>query len=51
MLKIRKSTENSTVTVTLEGRLDTLTAPSLEKELLSSLEGADSLVMDFEKPV
>lgn len=49
MLKIRKSTENSTVTITLEGRLDTLTAPSLEKELLSSLEGADSLVMDFEK--
>ena len=49
MLKIRKSTENSTVTVTLEGRLVTLTAPMLEKELLSSLESADLLVMNFEK--
>ncbi len=49
MLDIRKTTENATVTITLEGRLDTLTAPMLEKELLSSLEGADSLVMDFEK--
>ena len=49
MLDIRKTTENATVTIALEGRLDTLTAPMLEKELLSSLEGADSLVMDFEK--
>ena len=49
MLDIRKTTENAAVTIALEGRLDTLTAPALEKELLSSLEGADSLVMDFEK--
>ena len=49
MLDIRKTTENAAVTIALEGRLDTLTAPMLEKELLSSLEGADSLVMDFEK--
>lgn len=49
MLDIRKTTENATVTIALEGRLDTLTAPMLEKELLSSLEGADRLVMDFEK--
>ena len=33
----------------MEGRLDTTTAPDLEKELKSSLEGVTSLTLDLEK--
>jgi len=33
----------------LEGRLDTTTAPNLEKELKSSLDDVTELIMDFEK--
>ena len=35
--------------LTLEGRLDTTTAPQLEEELKDALEGAESIVLDFEK--
>jgi len=49
MLNIEKKLDGSTLTVTLEGRLDTTTAPQLEAELKSALDGADSLIMDFEK--
>ena len=33
----------------MEGRLDTVTAPELEKELKTSLDGITELRMDFEK--
>lgn len=33
----------------MEGRLDTTTAPNLEKELKSSLDDVTELIMDFEK--
>ena len=33
----------------VEGRLDTVTAPELEKELKDSLEGLTELIMDFQK--
>ena len=49
MLNINKTTEDKTLTVTLEGRLDTTTAPQLESELKSELAGVTTLVMDFEK--
>ena len=49
MLNINKTAEDKTLTVTLEGRLDTTTAPQLEMELKSSLDGVTMLVMDFEK--
>ncbi len=49
MLNINKTTEDKTLTVALEGRLDTTTAPQLEAELKSSLAGVEMLVMDFEK--
>ena len=49
MLSITKNTENSTVTLALEGRLDAVTAPKLEAEITESLEGLVSLVLDFEK--
>lgn len=49
MLNINKTIEDKTLTVTLEGRLDTTTAPQLESELKSELAGVTMLVMDFEK--
>ena len=49
MLNINKTIEDKTLTVTLEGRLDTTTAPQLESELKSELAGVEALVMDFEK--
>jgi anti-sigma B factor antagonist len=36
-------------TVALDGRLDTTTAPQLEKELDGKFEGTDKLVFDMEK--
>ncbi len=47
MLNISKKTEGNALTFVLEGRLDTTTAPSLEGELKSSLDGVENLVMDF----
>ena len=49
MLNITKKIENEKAVFTLEGRLDTVTAPELENELKSSLDGVTELVMDFEK--
>ena len=49
MLKIEKNLENDTLTVALEGRLDTMTSPDLEAELNRSLDGIDSLIFDFTK--
>ena len=49
MLVINKTVENAEAVFKLEGRLDTASAPSLEKELVSSLDGVRSLILDFEK--
>ena len=49
MLNIYKKAEKEAVLIALEGRLDTTTAPDLEKELKSSLEGVTSLTLDLEK--
>ena len=45
-MNIAKETSGNTLTVTLEGRLDTITAPDLEQSL-SDLEGIKHLVLDF----
>ena len=42
---------NGVVTVSLEGRLDTVTAPELESALGGCYEGVGSLVFDCEKLV
>ena len=47
MLSINKTTEGSKLTVALSGRLDTTTAPELEKSLQESLSGVTELVMDL----
>ena len=49
MLNTEKKKEGSALTLTLEGRLDTTTAPQLEAELKSCLEGVSALTMDLEK--
>ena len=49
MLNITKNANDDKLTVALEGRLDTMTAPDLEKDLKDSLDGVKELVMDFEK--
>ena len=48
-MNIVKTQNNQSLTIALEGRLDTTTAPQLEAELKSCLNGVDALVMDMEK--
>ena len=48
-MTIAKELNGSTLTIALEGRLDTLTAPELEAELGKDLPGAEILVLDFSK--
>ena len=47
MLNINKTVENGNAQVALEGRLDTTTAPELEKELQEILDGLQTLTLDF----
>jgi len=46
-MTIQKTMNNTELTVTLSGRLDTTTAPQLERELKASIEGVESLILDF----
>ena len=48
-MTIRKEQNGTGLTIALEGRLDTTTAPQLETELKESMPGLTELVMDFEK--
>ena len=48
-MKITKTLNGITLNIALEGRLDTTTAPELEKELKDSLDTADALTLDFSK--
>lgn len=48
-MNINKNLENTTLTLALEGRLDTTTAPELEQELKTSLDGVENLIFDFDK--
>ena len=47
MLNIEKNTNETGLTFALTGRLDTTTAPELEKELKASLDGVTTLVIDM----
>lgn len=46
-MNIVKTNEGTKLTLALEGRLDTTTAPQLEAEVKGSLGGVTELVMDF----
>ena len=48
-MTIQKTLNGSTLSVALEGRLDTTTAPLLEAELKVSMDGITELELDFEK--
>ena len=48
-MKITKDINNGVVTLSLEGKLDTITAPELDKALRLELEHAENVVMDFSK--
>ena len=47
MLNVNKTVENQIATVSLEGRLDTVTAPELENDLQELLPGLTELKLDF----
>ena len=47
-MKINKKLNGTSLEIALEGRLDTTTAPELENELKSSLDGVTELVIDCE---
>ena len=46
-MTINKNRNENTLTVVVEGRLDTTTAPQLEAEMKESLQGITTLVMDM----
>lgn len=46
-MTINKTLKGNDLTIALEGRLDTTTAPDLEKELKESLDGVETLTMDL----
>ena len=48
MLNITKKQEGTALTVALEGRLDTNTAPDFQAEVEPMLGGIDELTLDFE---
>ena len=49
IMTIDKKLEGTKLEIILEGRLDTITAPTLEEELKQSLDGITELVFDFGK--
>lgn len=46
-MKIEKQREGNVLSVKITGRLDTMTAPQLEKELDEALDGVEELIFDF----
>ena len=46
-MTIEKKLNAAELTITLTGRLDTITAPQLEAELKASLPGVEHLVLEF----
>lgn len=46
-MTINKNLNGTDLTIAIEGRLDTTTAPQLEQELNASLEGVNTLTLDF----
>ena len=46
-MKIIKQQNGENLEIALDGRLDTMTAPELEKELSESLDSAENLTLDI----
>ena len=48
-MTIQQIKNENALTIALEGRLDTMTAPELETTLKTALEGVEELTFDLEK--
>ncbi len=48
-MKISKKKSGNTLTVNVEGRVDTTTAPEFEKEVKAELDGVSELILNFSK--
>ena len=48
-MTIQKTKDGETMTIALEGRLDTTTAPDLENDMMKDLDGITRLTFDFSK--
>ena len=46
-MEIKKTQNGTHLTVAVEGRLDTMTSPALDKELKASYSDIDKLTLDF----
>jgi len=46
-MTITRKQNGTTMEIALEGRLDSITAPDLEAELGTALDGIDELILDF----
>ena len=46
---IEKTQDGSTLTVRVSGRINMTTSPQLEAELIPSLDGIETLIIDFSK--
>ena len=49
IMEINKIKDGTALTIELEGRLDTVSAPQLETELKKSISGVETLIFDFAK--
>lgn len=46
-MELNKNTQGTALYITIEGRIDTTTAPQLESELRTSVSGITELYLDF----
>lgn len=49
MLNIEKEKDQKSLKIAVEGRLDTTTAPDLERAIKEDIDDVDSLIIDLEK--
>lgn len=48
-MEIKKVKNGEDLVVNVDGRIDTTTAPELEKDIIDELENVTNLIFDFEK--
>jgi len=48
-MTVNKEFQDKKLVIAVEGRIDTMTAPDLEKEVKESIDGVEELIFDFEK--
>lgn len=46
-MKVLSTKSGNTCTLAIEGKIDTLTAPELEKEVKAKLPGCEKMIFDF----